>query len=52
MFLLMAKTNPKLQYKISASYLLVYEIGPSVNYQQELSLHFLYGIHVSRIVHF
>lgn len=31
MYLLVAKTNLKLQYKTSASYLLVHEIGPSVS---------------------
>lgn len=52
MFLLVIKTNPKLQYKISISYLLAHEFGPSVNHQQELSLHFLYRIHISNIFHF
>lgn len=47
MFLLEDKTNPKLQYKISD--LSVYEIGPSVKYQQELALHFSCRINVSSI---
>lgn len=52
MYFLVAETNPKLQYKISSGYLLVFEIGPTVNYQWHLSLQFLYRPHLSSISHF
>ena len=49
MYSLLAKINPKLM----VATFLVYEIGSSVHYQQELnSPYFLYRLHVFNTFHF